>query len=629
MSTVVHAANAVINNGWSNAGNAFSTTTDGVFATAAPARNGTIQGDFSFPDFTSGEIPDGSLINSATLTVNWGMTAAVAGGTLGAQLRNNGTALGTETTQTATTQQNATQVLLSGVSLTDLRSASTLLLARVRCAKGNTNSAMTGNLDFVSLTVNWSPPPPTNKVVGAMGKAKKVARALSRSKGGIIAIGLAMLPNTGRVNRPINFGFSSTGTIGTPAAHRTAKITQIKKKPPRGHRGGQIAIGLITPSPQAPGSANGTLNKPINFGILARGQADFLAFGAGVHQFQRPFVKPRRGRVISKHAPLQRGPIGILNQAINFGHTITGSVENDGSLNKPINFSILARGSVNVDGTLNQAINFGRSIAGSVQVDGSLNQPINFGIVAAGTSQSSRTGTLNRAINFGRSIHGSVQVDGSLNQPIVFGILARASVAVLGTLNQPLVFGHTIRGIGPLATVVPGPTIIDALARQSSLTILSVPSGVNLLALPSSLNVLALPSFVNILSSESSDMSSPNIVHFIKQGDTSPPLSATLGSLITNADGSQSISPDNLSGCTVTVNIGFKKGNAITLIVTDGACTVTDAVNGVAQYNFLVADTATPGDAIAEFKSIDGSGKIKRYPDALNFTVKITPQVGP
>lgn len=161
MPTVTKAASAhtIVTTGWTNPSNAFATTGDNTYATGTPGKNSTVSGDFGFANFTSADIPDGATINSVTLTVEWGMTAAVTGGTLGVQLRNNGVAQGSETTQTSTTEAQATQVTTT-TTLADLRSASTLLKARVRVAQGNTASAMTGNLDFVSMTVNYTLPCP-------------------------------------------------------------------------------------------------------------------------------------------------------------------------------------------------------------------------------------------------------------------------------------------------------------------------------------------------------------------------------------------------------------------------------------------------------------------------------------
>jgi hypothetical protein len=621
MTVVVHAANSqqLVVTGWSNPSNAFSTTTNGVFATAAPAKNATISTNFGFADFTSGEVPDGSLIRSVTVTVNWGMTASVAGGTLGAQLFNNGVALGTETVQTVTTQQNATQIVLTGVALADLRSASTLLKALVRCSKGNTNTAMTGNLDFVSLTVDWVPAPPANKVVGAMRRAKQDAARLAKHRGGLISIGLAMSVVHGSLNQPLPFGLVAHGTA-TAATHPQPKVTVVKKPAPRGHKGGLIEIGQFIPAATAPGSANGTLNKPLPFGILARGQADFISFAAGMQVVHKPYVKPHRGRVIHKSAPGVTGRIGSLSQALPFGRTITGSVQVDGSLNKPIPFAILARGSVQVDGALNQPLPFGRSIAGSVQVDGSLNKPIPFGLISAGTTVSGRLGSLNQPLPFGRSIHGSVQVDGVLNQRLPFGLLAQASVRVTGTLNRAIPFGWTIRAttLGPKP--IESATTLDVLSYQPSVAdVLSLASSLDLANYISrSLDVTNQIKSLTILSSESDDM--PNLVQPMKQGDTSPPLLATLGTLQTDG----SISPDDLTGCTVVFNL--KMGSKA--IATDAACTILDAVNGKVQYNWGPNDTFKAGDAHFEFKSTDASLKVKRYPNNGDAIVKITSQVG-
>ena len=176
MPTVTKAANAhtTVTTGWTSPANAYATTGDDVYATAAPAKNATINGDFGFPAFTSSDIPAGSTVNSVTVTVEWGMTAAVTGGTLGVQLHNPaGTALGTETTQTTTTEVQATQVVTSGITLTDLGTAN-VVVARTRCSKGNTNTAMTGNLDFISLTVDYSPAgraQPTRRVLQAVNRA--------------------------------------------------------------------------------------------------------------------------------------------------------------------------------------------------------------------------------------------------------------------------------------------------------------------------------------------------------------------------------------------------------------------------------------------------------------------------
>lgn len=160
MATVTKAAssNTLVSTGWTNPTNAYGTTADGTFATAAPAKNGTVSSDYGFPAFTTSDIPDGSSISSVVVTVAWKLSATTLA-TLGVQGRNNGVtdsaAEVTDTTDTAVTQKTFTFGTVP--ALTDLRNAGQVV-ARVRDSRGNTNTAHTGSLDFVSLTVTYSTP---------------------------------------------------------------------------------------------------------------------------------------------------------------------------------------------------------------------------------------------------------------------------------------------------------------------------------------------------------------------------------------------------------------------------------------------------------------------------------------
>lgn len=155
MATQTQAADrhTTVTTGWTNPTNAYATTGDNVYATAAPAKNSTVNGDFGFPSLG---LPAGATINAVRLVVEWGMTAAVTGGTLGVQGRNNNVAdTAAEVTQTTTTEAQSTFTFGTKPSVTDLNTAGRVV-ARVRCTKGNSNTAMTGNLDFVRLEVDYS-----------------------------------------------------------------------------------------------------------------------------------------------------------------------------------------------------------------------------------------------------------------------------------------------------------------------------------------------------------------------------------------------------------------------------------------------------------------------------------------
>lgn len=159
MATVTKAVNAHTGliGSWTNPSNAFATTGDDTYATAAPPKNGSIVGTFNFPDFTTSDIPDGSTINSVTTTVEWGMTASVTGGQLEVDNFIGVTGVGTliKTTTTEAQQTNAWTTL---PTLAQLRSASTSISVDIGCSKGSTNTAMTGNLDFASITVDFTAP---------------------------------------------------------------------------------------------------------------------------------------------------------------------------------------------------------------------------------------------------------------------------------------------------------------------------------------------------------------------------------------------------------------------------------------------------------------------------------------
>ena len=89
----------------------------------------------------------------------------------------------------------------------------------------------------------------------------------------------------------------------------------------------------------------------------------------------------------------------------------------------------------------------------------------------------------------------------------------------------------------------------------------------------------------------------------MKTGDTWPPLVATL----TKGDGS----PIDLTTAT-GVTIRMKSpSNAIRT----GACTVTNAAQGIVSYTFIAADTATPGTYRLEWDIDFGSGKLQTAPN--------------
>jgi hypothetical protein len=220
VSIATKAANAhtVVATGWTDPSNAYATTGDNTYATIASAKNTTYSGDFGFPNFTSSDIPDNSTINSVTIYVEWGMTASVTGGTLGCQPRLNGANSGTELTKTTITEE-AQSVAFGTVTLTDLRSASSLIKARCRVTKGNSTTGMTGNLDYVYLEVDYTEPTynfstnPTGTISTPAGTAGMLSTHVTGTTGNLGTPSGTLTDTTSRVQNLSGTVTSPTGTI--------------------------------------------------------------------------------------------------------------------------------------------------------------------------------------------------------------------------------------------------------------------------------------------------------------------------------------------------------------------------------------------------------------------------------
>jgi hypothetical protein len=162
MATVTKAASsqAAVGTGWTNPTNAYAD--DGTVASFSGANGVTWTTDYGFANFSSADIPNRSTINSVTVYANvWQNNASR--GSVGMYARNNGANVGTEVTSTATSTSTVINKAYSTIpTLSDLRSASTLLTARVRCSR-TSSSSFTGSLDYVYITVDYTPgPPPRN-----------------------------------------------------------------------------------------------------------------------------------------------------------------------------------------------------------------------------------------------------------------------------------------------------------------------------------------------------------------------------------------------------------------------------------------------------------------------------------
>ncbi len=153
-------ANTVVTTGWTNPTNAYGTTEDAVFATAAPGRNASIVTDWGY---AASSIPNGSTLHGVWLMGSTKFsTTGVTGQALTVQGFNNGTstllgiAVGAPTTTTALTHAPTSAPT---VTLAQLQTANNIR-ARVTASKGSTSTAITMSLDIVPIRVQYSPPGP-------------------------------------------------------------------------------------------------------------------------------------------------------------------------------------------------------------------------------------------------------------------------------------------------------------------------------------------------------------------------------------------------------------------------------------------------------------------------------------
>lgn len=141
--------------GWTSSGNAYAS--DNVYATAAPAQNGTTSvrvGTFGF-----GAIPANATITNVTVSVEWKVDTTASIATLGSQVYVSNTARGTELVNSAEPTSDTTQTFtVAGLTRADLLDGT--FEVQVRASRGATATGFTASLDAVSVQVDYTTPIP-------------------------------------------------------------------------------------------------------------------------------------------------------------------------------------------------------------------------------------------------------------------------------------------------------------------------------------------------------------------------------------------------------------------------------------------------------------------------------------
>lgn len=96
------------------------------------------------------------------------------------------------------------------------------------------------------------------------------------------------------------------------------------------------------------------------------------------------------------------------------------------------------------------------------------------------------------------------------------------------------------------------------------------------------------------------------------QGDTLPPVKIQVLSDISE--------PYDITG--MTVHFHFRKADGTLLNQGHTLCQITNAVLGVAQYNWVLGDTDFEGIHYGEFQLVDSTGRKQSYKDYLRFDIR-------
>lgn len=178
---------AVAGNSWTTAANA--TADDGSYTTAAPAKNSSVVGRWDFAAFTDGELPVGATIGSVTFEIqDKASTTSSTGATITLQGVNGGSLQGSAASQgMSLTDQLLTKAYSAGeYSETNLKTAGTVA-AEVQGKRSSSNTAITWSVDYVKVTVAYTPNANLSLTAtggGVTSQAAKTARSLATSATG-------------------------------------------------------------------------------------------------------------------------------------------------------------------------------------------------------------------------------------------------------------------------------------------------------------------------------------------------------------------------------------------------------------------------------------------------------------
>ena len=219
-------ANTIVTTGWTNPTNAYAD--DAVYATAAPAKSTSITTDYGFPSLA---IPALSSLTSVTFEFQFkSSTTSSTGAVIGLQGNDNGSLMGSESTfgMSLTDVTQTKQYTTSLPTVTELNTANTVK-ARVRGFRSTSNTAITWSVDYVKITVVYTP---GYQLVGESGTLAEsgqpasllVGKKLTAASGAVALTGNAVTLTQGSAAKTL---VADTGAIAISGGAAALKVGRL------------------------------------------------------------------------------------------------------------------------------------------------------------------------------------------------------------------------------------------------------------------------------------------------------------------------------------------------------------------------------------------------------------------
>lgn len=162
--TKAASTNSQISGAWTDPTNAYGTSSDDTYATHTQAsRNGTAEIEYGFASFTTGDIPDGSTIDSVKVTAEAKVSQSI-GSIIQITIENpSDTAVGSSASTSNTTDTVIESTASTIPTLQNLRDQT--VIASMLYDRANSPDTETVSIDYVSITVVYTAPAAGGDVV--------------------------------------------------------------------------------------------------------------------------------------------------------------------------------------------------------------------------------------------------------------------------------------------------------------------------------------------------------------------------------------------------------------------------------------------------------------------------------